>query len=227
MTLDDLKSEWSKRDAALTRSLNLHTALLRDALIDTRRAKIRRRAEMGPFGIAVWILTLLLLGSFIASHWGQWRFVAPAALIHVWTIAIGAIGFQQRAELNAIDYAAAPTLVQQRLASIRAARARVVQWAFLTGQVIWWIPFFIVFMKGALNVDLYALSDFMRLFLAVNVAIGIAFMPLAWIGARILSARLRGSSSWHAFIDMVAGRDLAEARALADRLAKFEQEATA
>ena len=227
MTLDDLKVEWGKRDAALSRALNMNTALLREALINARRAKIRNRAEMGPFGIAVWVLTLVLMGSFIANHWGEWRFVFPAALIHIWTIAMGAIGFQQRAELNAIDYSAAPTLVQQRLAAIRARRAHVFQWAFLTGQVIWWIPFFIVIMKGALNVDLYALSDFMRTFLAVNVAIGLALIPIALFAARFLSTRLQGNSAWRSFIDGVAGRDLTEARALAERLAKFEEEAAA
>lgn len=227
MTLDDLKAQWEKRDAALSHSLHMNTALLREALIDTRRATIRNRAEMGPFGIAIWVLTLILMGSFIASHWGEWRFVVPAAVIHVWTIVMGAIGFHQRAELNAIDYSAAPTLVQQRLAAIRARRARIVQWAFLTGQIVWWIPFFIVFMKGALNVDLYALSDFMRMFLAVNVAIGLALIPIALLAARYLSTRLQGNSAWRSFIDSVAGRDLTEARALAERLAKFEEEAAA
>lgn len=227
MTLDDLKAEWSKRDETLSRSLNMNASLLREALIDTRRAKIRSRAEMGPFGIAVWVLTLILLGSFIANHWGEWRFVAPAALIHIWTIVMGALGFHQRAELNAIDYSAAPTLVQQRLAAIRARRARIVQWAFLTGQIVWWIPFFIVFMKGALNVDLYALSDFMRVFLAINIAIGFALIPIALFAARFLSTRLQGNSAWRSFIDSIAGRDLTEARALAERLAKFEEQAAA
>lgn len=227
MTLDDLKAEWAKRDEALARSLHVNTSLLRDSLIDARRAKIRRHAEMGPFNTVVWILTLILMGSFVANHWGEWRFVVPAAAIHIWTIAMGAIGFHQRAQLDAIDYGAAPTHIQQRLAAIREQRAHVVQWAFLTGQVIWWIPFFIVFMKGALDVDLYALSEFMRTFLAVNIAIGLAFIPIALFGARILSTRLRGNSAWRSFIDGVAGRDLSEARALAQRLAKFEEEAAA
>jgi hypothetical protein len=227
MTLDDLKAEWGKRDEALSRSLHVNTSLLRESLVDARRAKIRRHAEMGPFGIAVWILTLILMGSFIANHWGEWRFVAPAAAIHIWTITMGVIGFHQRAQLEAIDYGAAPTQIQQRLAKLRELRARTFQWAMLTGQLVWWVPFFIVVMKGLLGVDLYTVSEAMPGILAVNFAIGLAFIPLAWIVARVLSARLQGNSAWRAFIDGVAGRDLTEARALAQRLAKFEEEAAA
>lgn len=227
MTLDEFKSEWAKRDEALTNSLRAGAAFARAAFTDAQRQRIRRRHEMGPFGMIVWIATLVLVGGFIADHWGEWRFVAPAALIQAWTIIVGAVSLRERAALDAIDYAAAPLAIQSRLAALREGRARTVQWAFLTGQLVWWIPFVIVLARGAFGVDLYAISEFMPRFLAINVIGGLVLIPVALIAARALAPSLRGSSSWRAFVDAIAGRDLAEARALADRLARFEQDAAA
>jgi hypothetical protein len=227
MTLDDLKADWAKRDAALTRSLAATRTALRDSMIDTQRPKIRRKSDLNAFNVIVFVITVLFLGSFVGDHWNDVRFAAPGALLLAWTLAMGALHARERVLIEQIDYGAAPSQIQQRLAKLREQRARTFQWALLTGQLVWWVPFFIVIMKGLLDVDLYTISETMPRILAVNFAAGLAFIPLAWLAARTLSARLRGNSAWRSFIDGVAGRDLTEARALADRLAKFEEEAAA
>jgi len=227
MTLDDLKAEWEKRDAELTRSLAATRTALRDSMVDTQRPKIRRKSDLNAFNIIVFVIAVLFLGSFVGDHWNDVRFAAPGVLLLVWTLVMGALHVRERVLIERIDYGAAPSHIQQRLATLREQRARAFQWALLTGQLVWWVPFFIVIMKGLLNVDLYTISEAMPRILAVNFAIGLALIPLAWIVARFLSTRLQGNSAWRSFIDGVAGRDLTEARALAERLAKFEEEAAA
>jgi hypothetical protein len=68
--------------------------------------------------------------------------------------------------------------------------------AFLTGQIVWWIPF-VVIVAGAFGAHLYLLPQF-RIFAAWNMAGDIAFIPLAMcVSAATASAspgfRLRGT----------------------------------
>lgn len=222
MDLDELKTEWARRDQALQQTLKLQTAFMRDMVVEKQLEKLRRRRVVGVLEFLFYLAFVIGFGAFLASTWGRWEFFVPALLLDVWTIIMGAITFAQRARLRDIDFSAPVLDIQKRLAALQAERARASQWAFLTGQVLWWIPFMTVLFWGLFGVDLYRVSDFMPVFIASNIAVGIALIPVLWWLSRLIGPRLAKSSIGRSLLDSVTGRDLAEARAMAARLARFE-----
>lgn len=225
MTLDDIRAEWRTRDDALQAKLNQQTVLLRDAMVEQHLEKLRRRGAMSPFGLAIWIAFLASFGLFLAANWSRWEFFIPGLLLQIWTVAMGALTFIEHDRLRAVDLSAPVLDIQKRLAALQVERARVFQWAFLSGQVLWWIPFMIVLFWGVFGVDLYRVSAFMLQFMAVNVAVGVAAIPiLLWL-AHALSPRLADTRAGRSVLDSVTGRDLAEAQRFAQRLARFEAQA--
>jgi hypothetical protein len=103
-------------------------------------------------------------------------------------------------------------------------RARTFLWAFLTGQILWWVPFVIVLFKGLLGVDLYRASPFMPTFIAWNLVFGVAFIPAALLIGRWVRPWVAGTRLSNTVLDMLTGADLAEARAALGRIARFQQE---
>lgn len=225
MELDDLKTEWRARNAVLERELKQQSAMLRDGLVERRLERIRRRGAMGPFSMAIYIAFLAGFGLYLADNWGRWMFFAPGLLLMIWTVVMGALTIAEQQQLRAVDFGAPVLEIQQKLARLGAARARAFQWAFLTGQILWWIPFFIVVMWGVFGIDLYRVSDFMPRFMAINVGVGLVLIPvLLWV-SHLVGPRLAASAAGRSVLDSVTGRDLAEARTLAQRLAQFEADA--
>lgn len=222
MDLDTLRAEWRTRDEALQRALERQSVLMREALIAPQLAALRRRSAMNAFELGVYIVFVAGFGLFLAGNWGRWEFFIPALLLHVWTIAMGALTFAERDKLRRVDFSAPVLEIQRNLAALRNERARTFQWAFLTGQVLWWIPFAVVLFWGVFGVDLYTLSPFMSRFIEANIAIGIALIPVLYALARWLGPRLADSAAGRSLLDVVTGRDLAEARAITERLARFE-----
>ena len=220
--LESLRADWAERDRRLTDALRLNLDLQRWSAVDSGKAALRRAGAFRGLDLAIWIVFLAGFGAFLASHFGQWRFFVPALALQLWTLAMGVVTLREREALLAIDFSRPPTELQPDLARLRIARARSLRWALLTGQVVWWIPFAIVVFKGLLGVDLYAVSSFMPKFMAINLAAGLAFIPAALLAGRLIGPRLAGAPLSHKVLDSLLGRDLAEARALADRVAHFQ-----
>jgi hypothetical protein len=224
MELEDLRAEWAKRDAALQRTLQTQTALMRGLLAEKRLEKLRRWNLLSAVELAIYLVFVISFGAFLASNWGRWEFFVPALLLDIWTIAMGAVTFAERAKLQSVDFGAPVLDIQKRLSALQAARARAFQWAFLTGQILWWIPFFIVVMWGVFGVNLYTVSAFMPRFIVINLIVGMALVPvLLWV-SHMLGPWLMNSAIGRSVLDSVTGRDLAEARAVARRLSQFEAE---
>lgn len=224
MDLDELRAEWAKRDQALQQSLKLGTALVREALVDSRLEKLRGPRALSLVELLIYVSFVIGFGAFLAANWGRWEFFIPALFLDAWTIAMGAITIAERARLREVDFSAPVLEIQKRLAALQGERARLFQWAFLTGQVLWWIPFMIVLFWGLFHIDLYRLSPFMPVFIESNIVIGLVLIPVLWRIARLIGPWLAKSSAARSVLDSVTGRDLAEARAIAARLARFETE---
>lgn len=221
MNLDVLKTEWAARDAKLEGTLRLNTRLLKATLAGQRRGVVERLLPFGWTERIVWAIAIGLLALFIADHVDQPRFLVPAFLMLAWTIVTGAVGFQQRAAMLALDYGQPAVEVQRKLAKIRIARLLAFKWSFLTGQVVWWVPLLIV-LFAALGVDLYGVSQTVAFFLAANVAAGLLFIPVAAIAAKRVSARFERSPRFQRLLDAIAGEDIAAARAFLDELGRYE-----
>ena len=224
MDLDDLKTEWARRDRQLVDALRLNARLAQDTLAMQHQDRIRRAGAMGWFGMAFWILFLIGFGAFTAHHVGEWKFFLPGAALQIWTIVMGVLTIREREALREVDFGLPPVEIQARLARLRLQRARTFLWAFLTGQILWWVPFVIVLFKGLLGVDLYRASPFMPGFIAWNLVAGVAFIPAALLIGRWLRPRVAGTRLSNTVLNMLTGADLAEARAALGRIARFQQE---
>jgi hypothetical protein len=219
MTLEQLQAQWNARDQALDRNIQLNTWLLRDRLLESGREKIRK-AGFGTTAILFYVAFLIPVALFNASHFGQWRFFVPGAVLQAWMVASLVLELSHRAALRELDFNQPVLQLQQVFEAIRIKRLIAVKWGLLTGQIVWWVPFFIVLFKGLLNVDLFAFP-FMRQFMLWNLAVGIAIVPASiWI-ARTASRKFGSSAKYRQFMDLVAGSDVAAARAFIDRLRVF------
>ncbi|QJR11009.1 hypothetical protein DSM104443_02080 [Usitatibacter rugosus] len=223
MNLDILRTEWAERDAKLDTALRINTRMLREMLVAKGSAEVHRQIPFGFFSIAFWVFTLACTGIFLFNHAGELRFFLPALLIFVWTLVMGVVSLMQRTAMRDLDYGQPTLVVQKRLEELRIDRLRTFQWAFLTGQIVWWIPFFLVFMKGVFGADLYA-SEWMRQFMVVNLAIGVLVIPLALWGTRLLTRRYGNATAFRKLADGIAGNDIVVARDFLSKLRNYEQE---
>ena len=191
--------------------LRLSASVLRDDWIERHRERVLKLGPFGKFSMLVWIATMVLLGLFLGTHASQPALFATGLVLDIWVIAAGIAEIRQQQAMNKLDFGLPLVELQARIESLRIARIRWFNIAFLTGQIVWWIPLVVV-VFGALGANLYLAPQF-RTFAAWNIAGGIAFIPLAmWIsrsyGERILAVR----RSCGYIADSIAGRDIAAAR---------------
>jgi len=225
ITLDDLKTEWMARDRQLESQLRMNTLMLRETLLEKHSAKLGSATLGNVFQILFTIPFLAFFGWFIVRHLDQPAFLLPALLLQIWTVVMLGLDIHQRSQLRSLDYGRPVLELQRQVEQIKIARLNTFKWAFLTGQLLWWIPFMLVLFKGLLGVNLYTVSGFMSTFTAWNIAFGIAFIPFALWVSKLLSGRLGGSPRFQKFTDGIAGSDVVVAREFLDKLARFGREA--
>jgi hypothetical protein len=223
ITLEELRNEWSDRSRRLDEHLRLSAHLLRDDWIERQRKRVWKLGPFGKFSMAVWIATMVLLNLFLGTHTNQPALFVTALVLDVWVIATGIAQVHQEQALRNLDFGLPLLELQARVESLRIARIRSFNLAFLTGQIVWWIPFVVV-VAGAFGANLY-LSPQFRAYAAWNIAGGIAFVPLAMWLSRRYGERLSRSSVMRRIADSIAGRDIAAARGYLEKLRRFESDA--
>jgi len=220
--LEDIRADWAMRDQSLADAVRVQTNLLRETLIEQRRERLRRFGAMRSVDVLMYIAFVAALSTFLVRTFGEWKFCIPAAALLLWTIVNGAVKIREREALRAVDFSQPPIDVQQHLARLRLNRARTLQWALLTGQIVWWIPVAIVTFKGLFGLDLYTVSDVMPKFMAINLGLGLAFIPAALLVGRFVGPLIADTHVSRGVIDAITGRDLAEARAIAEQMQRFQ-----
>ena len=225
LTLDDLNTEWMARDRQLETLLRMNTMLLHDTLLQRHSANLGRPTAGNVLQILFSIPFLAFFGWFIARHIDQPTFLVPAVLLQAWTVVMLALTMHQRSQLRGLDYGRPVLELQSQIEQIKIARLNTFKWAFLTGQLLWWIPFVLVLFKGLLGVNLTTTSAFMPTFIACNIAFGVAFIPFALWASKQLAGQLGGSPRLQKFTDRIAGSDVVVARAFLGKLARFGREA--
>ncbi len=224
LTLDELQTEWMARDRLLETQLRMNTLMLRENLLDKHSAKLGSATAGNVFQILFTIPFLALFGWVIARHIDEPAFLLPAVLLQAWTVVMLALSIYQRNQLHGLDFGRTVLELQSQIEQIKIARLNTFKWAFLTGQLLWWIPFVLVLFKGLLGVNLYTSSAFMPTFIAWNIAFGVAFIPFALWASTQLAGRMGGSSRFQQFTDGIAGRDVVVAREFLGKLARFGRE---
>ena len=176
MELDVLKEKWAEHDRKLDISIRLNWQLLTMLNMQRLRSPLRRFAVLVGLGALPGLALAGWLGQFIFNHWAEPRFALPAILLDMWAIAMMAASIRLMATAFGIDYSQPVAAIQRQVESLRVLRIRVTEWALLTGQLVWWIPALIVALKAFWDVDAYRACG--TAFLAVNVAFGLALIPL-------------------------------------------------
>jgi hypothetical protein len=203
--------------------LNEITLLIKEQVLRERVRRVRTplralTASLG-FEIALSALCMMGTGRFLFDHVRELRFVWPAALMDLWFWGTLVAAIRQLVAASRIQYDQPIATVQGQLEALRILRLKFFRWLFLTGQIVWWIPFGIVAARAA-GIDIYRFVS--TAFLVVNLLIGLALIPtLSFLAKRI---RFANQGSWYERLaDSLAGRSLSEARRQAKALADFQQ----
>jgi hypothetical protein len=221
MELDDLKRRLNEQDRKLDAALRLNTRSLQPSVLGKAETSLRGLSRNLWFELLVNLLAAFWLGSFLAAHILEPRFLVPAAALHLCVIALLAAGVRQLVALKAIDYSEPVVVIQKRLESLRVERIRAVTLTFLLAPLLW-TPLMIVALKGLFGVDAYAALG--APFLIANLALGLLLIPLAvWISKRY-EARMKRSPLVQGLMRNLAGRSLASAAAFVRSISEFEQD---
>ena len=220
-TLDELKRLWEAQDRKLDTCLQLNHELLRAEKLKRVRSPLRRLVLGLSLEIAASAVGLVLLGNFLAEHITEAGFVWPAAVLDVWLIFVIAASIRQLVQANRINYDEPVTTIQHQLGELRMLRLRAFRLELLTGQIVWWLPFFIVSLKLLFAVDAYRFLS--TTFIVGNLLFGLAIIPISiWITRRF-DLRIQRSVFMRRLADEIAGRSLTEAQTYAAKLSDFER----
>lgn len=225
MNFEDIKRDWQMRDQQLQETIKLNTKWLRMSYIE-KNGNGSRRWAMFLFlaGLPCYVLTMDGLGFFVAHHIAEIKFVAPALALFAWCAVMFIVRIFQFSAIRKIDWGQPVMVVQKRLAQLKVARLRTLKWGLMTGVLLWWIPFLIVIAKAIANIDLYVVAPhFLAYQFGASMVLAAVIGVIGWI-ARRYSDRWPLSKLTGAFLDSIAGQDLASANQFLHQLSNFDQE---
>lgn len=176
MELEDLKRSWEENDRKLDANIRLNTRLLHESVLDKAETALRRLSRLLALELLLNLGVTIALGSFLAEHAAQARFLLPAAALDLCAIALIIAGIRQLAAIAKVDYSAPVVAIQKRLESLRVERLRAAKWTLLLAPLLW-TPLLVVSLEGVLGVDAYAI--FGAGWLAANLLFGLLVIALA------------------------------------------------
>ena len=206
MGLDELQQQWQRHDRSLDTLLRLRKQPIRRNLNRTYR-KMRWSSRWAFF----WAVAELFIGFVVLLFLGS--FVIASLVI---------LG-RQLFWIYAIDYQRPILEIQQRLETLRIERLRALKLILLLAPLLW-ILMLIVGIKALLGIDVYGALP--PGWLWANILLGLAWIPAAWWGSRLLARRGKGSPLIQRIARDIAGRDLMAARGFLDELERFEESET-
>ena len=217
-TFEEMEAAWKAQSAKLDQVTLLLTDQVRRKNLSRVKAPLRSLIVSLWLEIALSAAGMLLLGSFLAEHVTQARFVWPAMLMDVWFGASLIAVVRQLLTATKINYDEPIASVQQQLGRLRILRLKTFRWLFLTGQIVWWMPFLITALQMVFGVDAYRYLT--PGFIMANMLAGLALIPLL---LRVLKGfRFAAKASWYECLaDVIAGQSLAEAQRQAHIVADF------
>jgi hypothetical protein len=217
-TFEEMESAWKAQSAKLDQVSLLLTNQLRRDRVTRIKTPLHRLVVSLWFEIALSSAGMLLLGNYLAEHLTQARYVWPAALMDLWFGGTLIASIRQLLGARAVHYDEPIAVVQQQLGRLRISRLKMFRWLFLTGQIVWWIPFLITSLQMLFRVDAYRYLS--PGFILVNILAGLALVPLSLLVLRRF--RFATGASWYERLaDVIAGQSLAEAQRQAEALADF------
>src|SRR6266404_1822844 len=95
MELDDLKRRLNEQDRKLDAALRLNTRVLQASVLGKAETSLGGLSRLLWFELLANLLPAFWLGSFLANHVSEPRFLIPAAALHLCVIALIAAGVRQ------------------------------------------------------------------------------------------------------------------------------------
>jgi hypothetical protein len=219
-TFEEMQAAWQAQSEKLDHAILLLTEQVRQNRIPRIKRPLRGLIVSLALEAALCVVCMSVLGAFLFKHIAETRFVWPAASMDLWFLATLISSIRQLHMASSVNYDESIASVQGQLARLRILRLKTFRWIFLTGQIVWWIPFLITVLRMFLGIDAY--SFLTPTFLWVNLLAGLAFIPLLLFVAK--RAPLRNRGSWYERLaDVIAGHGLIEAQRQARELANFIQ----
>jgi hypothetical protein len=221
MELDDLRQRWQELDRKLDASIRLNTRLLHGSILGKAATALKRQSRLVLAGLLIDLIAALWLGSFLARHVEEPRFLVPGGLLHLGILALIIAAVHQLAAIARIDYAAPIVAIQKQLEALRVERIGTVKWTLLLSPLAW-TPLFIVAMKGFFDVDVY--TSFGTAWVAANVVFGLVAIPVGlWI-CRHFAGRVERSPFLRQLMRDIGGQNLAAATDFLLSLAQLDEE---
>lgn len=219
MELDDLKRLWEEQNQKLDANIQLSARLLNRSALDKAEPALRRLFRWLWIELAINLVVASWVGSFLARHLQEPRFLVPAAALHLSVIALIIAGVRQLVAINSVDYGAPVLAIQNRLESLRVERIRATMWTLLVAPLLW-TPLLIVTLKGLFGLDAYAALG--PGFLTANLLFGLLLIALAlWISERY--AGRMGRIPWvQRLMRDIAGHNLTAAERFLASLRELE-----
>lgn len=221
MNIDDLQARWQDHDRKLDAALRLNTRVLRELTLGKASAALGTLSRRVALGLALDLATLALLVGYLAGRVDQLRFVAPAAVLALFTLAMVVSSVVQLVRIKPIEYGVPVVTIQRQLEAIGILRITTTRWIFVLALLLW-TPLLIVVMDGVLGLDAYALLD--RTWLLSNALLGVVAIPVSLWLSRRYADRMAGSPRLQRFMKDLAGQNLAAAHGFLDTLAAFERD---
>jgi hypothetical protein len=222
LELDDFKELWLSQNRKIDAILQINRRLQLRAELTGPRAWLRWFRFGALVEILLGFLCLLWTGSFIYAHFGELRFLAAAAALHLWLVGAVGTAIVRYVRAGVIDYGAPVLLIQRQVESLRLFAMRSLRFLFVTGVVVWAVPFPIVAFRALFGVDLYAAigAPILGMTLIGSAALGFAVVMVC-----SLCVRHFGSSLWlRQSARALSGYSLNAAADQLLKLATFERE---
>lgn len=220
LDLDTLRGRWAEQGRQIDQSLELDLAAVRKALTARTVSAFRRHSGWLAFGLVASLAVLALLVMFVIAHWGQWPWVLLALALLPLVASEAVVDVLEWRALRRLDFEAPVTMLNQRLDALQTRRLRQVK-AILACSVLLWMPLVLVAFKGLFGADLLRVLHPSVLW--INLAIGVAFVPLSLGVAAWISRRFGGSAGLRRFGEDAAGDSWAKARGELEAREDFER----
>lgn len=201
--LDQLRARWAEQGRRIDDRLVLDVDAVRATLARKTSAAFAWHRRRRVLGLAVGGSCVAVLLAFITMHWGQWDWVKLAGLLLPLLIAEIAIDLREWLTLRRLDLGAPVMQVRGVLDRLRWRRLRLAKGYMLFSVLLWW-PFVLVLFKILFGADL--LRWLPPIVLLANLAVGLAFIPVALATAWCLDRWFGHTAGWQRFLDDAAGK---------------------
>ena len=219
MELDDLKQAWQTIDRRLEQHNTLQLHVFRDGKLDTLRRRLRPLAWGQAIQMLLGVVTVMLSVAFWTEHRTAPHLLVAGIVMHVYGVAMIAIGGVTLGWLRRLDYTAPVLIMQKQLAGVR--RVYVIG-GMCIGLPWWllWLPAMMVFFKAAFGADLYVNAPSV---IWIGIGTGIAgLLATGWF--HHWSRQANRPRLARMVEDSLTGSSLRRAQSVLDELRQFEQE---